>query len=119
MREIFNKVDQNQLQRTKNVVYFLDATGTLSISAGSISKRAEMTFGTPHIAKPVDDRVIHAQGAVANSLLLPRRGITDFLQILAILPSSLRCPPNNPREGSKAVFPPLYFSRKIMKRRNV
>ena len=74
MQEIFNKVDQNQLQRTKNVVYFLDATETLSISAGSISSRAEMTCGTPHIAKPVkpvDDRVIHAQGAVANSLLLP------------------------------------------------
>ena len=25
MQEIFNKVDQNQLQRTKSVVYFLDA----------------------------------------------------------------------------------------------
>ena len=74
MQEIFNKVDQNQLQRTNNVVYFLDATETLSISAGSSSKRAEMICGTPvtpHIAKPVDDRVIHAQGAVANSLLLP------------------------------------------------
>ena len=51
MQEIFNKVDQNQLQRTKNVVYFLDATETLSISAGSISKRAEMTCGIPHIAR--------------------------------------------------------------------
>ena len=61
-------MDQNQLQRTKNVVYFLDATETLSISAGSISSRAEMT---PHIAKPVDDRVFHAQETVANSLLLP------------------------------------------------
>ena len=71
MQEIFNKVDQNQLQRTKNVVYFLDATETLSISAGSISSRAEMTCGTPHIAKPVDDRVFHAQETVANSLLLP------------------------------------------------
>ena len=64
-------MDQNQLQRTKNVVYFLDATETLSFSAGSISKRAETSCGTPHIAKPVDDRVIHAQGAVGNSLLLP------------------------------------------------
>ena len=24
MQEIFNKVDHNQIQRTKNVVYFLD-----------------------------------------------------------------------------------------------
>ena len=47
MQEIFNKVEQNQLQRTKNVGKFLDATETLSISAGSISSRAEMSFGTP------------------------------------------------------------------------
>ena len=109
MQEIFNKVDQNQLQRTKNVVYFLDATEALSISAGSISSRAELTCGTPHIAKPV----------IRCCCPIIGRGITDFLQILAILPLSLRCPPNNPREGSKAVFPPLYFSRKIMKQRNV
>ena len=32
MQEIFNKVEQNQLQRTKNVETFLDATETLSIS---------------------------------------------------------------------------------------
>ena len=31
MQEIFNKVEQNQLQRTKNVGKFLDATETLSI----------------------------------------------------------------------------------------
>ena len=55
MPEIFNKVDHNQIQRTKNVVYFLDATETLSISAGSIRSRAEMTCGTPHM---MDDRVI-------------------------------------------------------------
>ena len=47
MQEIFNKVEQNQLQRTKNVGKFLDATETLSISAGSISSRAEMCCGTP------------------------------------------------------------------------
>ena len=47
MQEIFNKVEQNQLQRTKNVVYFLDAKETLSISAGSISNKAEMSCGTP------------------------------------------------------------------------
>ena len=48
MQEIFNKMEQNQLQRTKNVGKFLDATGleTLSISAGSISSRAEMSCGT-------------------------------------------------------------------------
>ena len=46
MQEIFNKVEQNQLQRTKNVGKFLDATETLSISA-SISSRAEMSCGTP------------------------------------------------------------------------
>ena len=107
MQEIFNNVEQNQLQRTKNVGKFLDAAKTISISAGSISNRAEMTCGPPPTAKPVDDRVCCG------------RGITNFLQILAILPSSLRRPSNNPREGSKAVFPPLYFSRKIMKRRNV
>ena len=28
LQEIFNKVEQNQLQRTKNVVYFLDAVKT-------------------------------------------------------------------------------------------
>ena len=28
MQEIFNKVEQNQLQRTKNVGNFLDATET-------------------------------------------------------------------------------------------
>ena len=28
LQEIFNKVEQNQLQRTKNVVYFLDAEKT-------------------------------------------------------------------------------------------
>ena len=49
MRETFNKVDQNQLQRTKNVVYFLDAAKTISISAWSISNRAEMTCGTARI----------------------------------------------------------------------
>ena len=47
MQEIFNKVEQNQLQRTKNVGKFLDATETLSISAGSFSSRAEMSCGTP------------------------------------------------------------------------
>ena len=67
MQEIFNKVDQNQ--RTK----FLDAAKTLSIWAGSISNWAEMTCGTPPTAKPVDDRAIHAQGAVANSLPLPHK----------------------------------------------
>ena len=41
MQEIFNNVDQNQLHRTKNVGKFLDATETLSISAGSIINRAE------------------------------------------------------------------------------
>ena len=46
MQEIFNKVDQTQLQRTKNVGKFLDATETLSISAGSINNRAEMSCGT-------------------------------------------------------------------------
>ena len=51
-------------------------------------------------------------------LIIIGRGITDFLQIFTILPSSVRCPPNKPQEGSKAVFPLLYFSRKIMKRRN-
>ena len=35
MQESFNKVEQNQLQRTKNVEKFLDAIETLSISAGS------------------------------------------------------------------------------------
>ena len=44
--EIFNKVEQNQLPRTKNVGKFLDATETLSISAGSIINRAEMSCGT-------------------------------------------------------------------------
>ena len=46
MQEIFNKVDQNQLQRMKNVVSFLDA-----VLAGSISNRAEMTCGTAPIVK--------------------------------------------------------------------
>ena len=46
MQQIFNKMEQNQLQRTKNVGKFLDATETLSISAGSISSRAEMSCGT-------------------------------------------------------------------------
>ena len=68
MQEIFNKVDQNQLQRTKNVGKFLDAAQTISISAGSISNWAEMTCGTPPTEKPVDDCVIHAQGALANSV---------------------------------------------------
>ena len=47
MQEFFNKVEQNQLQRTKNVGKFRDATDTLSISAGNISSRAEMSCGTP------------------------------------------------------------------------
>ena len=47
MLEIFNKVEQNQLQRTKNVGKFLGTTEPLSISAGSISSRAEMSCGTP------------------------------------------------------------------------
>ena len=47
MQQIFNKVEQNQLQRTKNVGKFLDETETLSISAGRISSRAEMSCGTP------------------------------------------------------------------------
>ena len=34
MQEIFNNVEQNQLQRTKNVGKFLDAAKTISISAG-------------------------------------------------------------------------------------
>ena len=125
MREIFNKVDQNQLQRTKNVVYFLDAAKTISISAGNISNRAEMTCGTaPTVKLGVEWRMIVPYMPKGLWLIRCRcpiigRGIMDFLQILAILSSSLRCPPNNPGEGSKAVSPPLYFSRKIMKRRNV
>ena len=47
MQEIFNKEEQNQLQQTKNVGKFLDATETLSISAGSVRGRAEMSCGTP------------------------------------------------------------------------
>ena len=47
MQEFFNKVEQNQLQRTKNVGKFRDATETLSISAGNISSRVEMSCGTP------------------------------------------------------------------------
>ena len=122
MQEIFNKVDQNQLQRTKNVVYFSDATETLSISAGSISKRAEMSCGTPHTLQNrgmIVSYMPKGQWLIRCCCPIIGRGITDSLQILAILPSSLRCPPNNPPEGSKVVFPPLYFSRKIMKRRNV
>ena len=34
MQEIFNNVEQNQLQQTKNVGKFLDAAKTISISAG-------------------------------------------------------------------------------------
>ena len=34
MQEIFNNVEQNQLQRTKNVGKFLGAAKTISISAG-------------------------------------------------------------------------------------
>ena len=128
MQEIFNKVDQNQLQLTKNAlyqVYFLNAAKTISISAGSISNRAEMTCGTsPTVKLGVEWWMIVSYMPKGQWLIRCRcpiigRGIMDFLQILAILPSSLRCPPNNPREGSKAVFPSLYFSRKIMKRRNV
>ena len=54
MQEIFNKVGQNQFQVTKNVVYqvyFLNAAKTISISAGSISNRAEMTYGTAPTVK--------------------------------------------------------------------
>ena len=51
MQEIFNKVEQNQLQRTKNVGKFLVATETLLdvllISAGSISSRNEL-WDTTH-----------------------------------------------------------------------
>ena len=48
MQEIFNKVEQNQLPRTKNVGKFLStyAVTTLSISAGSTYYRAEMSCGT-------------------------------------------------------------------------
>ena len=108
MQEIFNKVDQNQLQRTKNVVYlvyFLDAAKTISISAGNFSNRAEMTCGTAH-AIPFSQWMIVSHMSKGEWLIRCRcpiigRGITDFLQILAILPSTLRCPPNNPREGSR------------------
>ena len=57
MQEIFNKVEQNQLQRTKNV--------------GKFSIRAEMSCGTPptdpshplvNRLRRVDERVIHAKG---------------------------------------------------------
>ena len=107
MQEIFNKVDQNQLQRTKNVGKFLDAAKTISISAGSISNRAEKTCGTaPTVKLGVEWWMIVSYLPKGQWLIRCRcpiigRGITDFLQILVILPSSLRCPPNNPREGSK------------------
>ena len=50
MQEIFNKVEQNQLQRTKNVVYFLDA-GKYTFDFQNISNRAEMSCGTPPTGK--------------------------------------------------------------------
>ena len=111
MQEIFNKVEQNQLQRTKNVGKFLNAAKTISISAGSISNRAEMTCGTPPTVKlgvewwMIVSYMPKGQWLIRCSCPIIGRVIMDFLQILAILPSSLRCPPNNPREGSRAVFP--------------
>ena len=45
MQEIFNKVEQNQLQRTKNVGNFLDATETLSISAEALAAGPKWVVG--------------------------------------------------------------------------
>ena len=70
MQEIFNKVDQNQLQRTKNVGKFLDAAKTLSISPEALATEPKWLVGH----HPLQNRwmiVSYAQGAVANSLLLP------------------------------------------------
>ena len=47
LQEIFNKVEQNQLQRTKNVVYFLDAEKTFSISEHWQQSRNEL-WDTTH-----------------------------------------------------------------------
>ena len=40
------------------------------------------------------------------------RGITNFLQILAIRPSSLRCPRDIPREGRWFFFRPFTFQER-------
>ena len=121
MQEIFNKVDQNQLQRTKNVVYFLDATETLFVQPEALAAEPKRLVGHHTLENRwmIVSYMPKGQWLIRCCCPIIGRGIADFLQILAILPSSLRCPPNNPREGLKAVFPPLYFSRKIMKQRNV
>ena len=109
MQEIFNKVEQNQLQRTKNVGKFPDATETLSISAGRISSRNELWDTThwwirgwmivPYMPK--------GQWLILCCCPIIGRGITNFLQILAILPSSLRCPSDISREGRRFFFRPF------------
>ena len=40
------------------------------------------------------------------------RGITNFLHILAILPSSLKCPPDIPREERRIFFRPFTFQER-------
>ena len=61
MQEIFNKVDQNQLRRTKKVVYFLDAT---KFSRKRLQESRNDLWDSTHCeirGGMVDDRVIHAK----------------------------------------------------------
>ena len=111
MQEIFNNEEQNQLQLTKNVGK--SPTETPSISAGSISSRAEMSCGTPPTGEQYNGWMIvpyipkYAKGAVVNSLLQPnnRGRHNKFLansrdtsikpEMSSGYPSSL-CPPPPP-----------------------
>ena len=107
MQEIFNKVEQNQLERTKNVGKFLStyAVTTLSISAGSTYYRAEMSCGT----QPTDKwGWLGGKEEVGG-------GVGQWLKILVILRSRARL--RQPRSqlpeimsseypaGTNAVFP--------------
>ena len=115
MQEIFNKVEQNQLQRTKNVVYFLDA-GKNTFDFRTLATEPKWVVGHHPL-------VNSGGGWSCHKCQRERlRGITDFLQSFSWyfhrawdrsrLPEIMSCFPNIPREGW-VFFPLLHFSRKI------
>ena len=71
--------------------------------------------------KGVDDRAIHAKGAVVNSLLLPNNRERHNLFLANSRDTSIKPEMSSGYPaGRKAVFPPaLHFSRKIIRGRNV
>ena len=102
MQEIFNKVEQNQLQRTKNVVYFLDA-GKNTFDFRTLATEPKWVVGHHPL-------VNSGGGWSCHKCQRERlRGITDFLQSFSWyfhrawdrsrLPEIMSCFPNIPREG--------------------